>query len=239
MGEGKADKNSFGRITSGVKLRTSILEIVNFVSIQLPFWRDDPDRLEEQSECKLNAQLSKYLNYRAREYLPMFRFDHEEPQQGSRSVDISVSPEAQMVIEARIYTIYDPVLVIECKRLPAPSIDRQTEYVTGTNPDKITGGIQRLKLGLHGAKHDLAAMVGYIQDQLGKEWIKTINKWIKDLVVKPIGDRCVWSEDEILHLLEDSVATGIVKCNSRHRRVGRNCDIEIHHIWILMKKREN
>ncbi|MEK7395848.1 MAG: hypothetical protein AAB116_02815, partial [Candidatus Poribacteria bacterium] len=90
MGGDQVNENSFGRITSGVKLRASVFEIVNFISVQLPVWRDDPDRVDEQSEHKLNAQLSKFLNYRAREYLPIFRFDHEEPQQGNRSIDISV-----------------------------------------------------------------------------------------------------------------------------------------------------
>jgi hypothetical protein len=129
-GEHVNKQNSFGRITSGIKLKTSVLEIINYIFVQLPLWRDDPDRTDEQSEHKLNAQVSKFLNYKSREYLPMFRFDHEEPQQGTRSADISVSPGAKMVIEARTYTIYDPVLVIECKRLPAPSADREKEYVS-------------------------------------------------------------------------------------------------------------
>jgi hypothetical protein len=207
MGGDQVNKNSFGRITSGIKSKTSVLGIINFISVQLPFWRDDPNRVDEQSEHKLNAQLSKFLNYRAREYLPMFRFDHEEPQQGNRSIDISVSPETTMVIEARTYTIYDPVLVIECKRLPAPSADREKEYVSSQSPDKITGGIQRFKLGLHGAKYDLAAMVGYIQDYNDKGWIDTINKWIKEFAAKPTGDGCVWSDDEILHLYEYNIIT--------------------------------
>jgi len=229
--------NSSGQITSGIKLQASILEIINFVSKQLPSWRDDPDRVDEQSETKLNSQLSKFLNFEAREYLPMFRFDHEEPQHSNRSIDISVSPETRMVIEARTYTIYEPVLVIECKRLPAPSSKREKEYVSGLSPNKITGGIQRFKLGFHGAKHNLAAMVGYIQDQLGKEWLKTINKWIKELATEPIGDGCVWGSDEILYLLESNADTGIIKCSSIHRRTTNNGEIEIHHIWISMRKK--
>ena len=226
-----------GQITSGIKLKTSILEIINFISVQLPFWRDDPNRVDEQSEHKLNAQLSKFLNYKAREHLPMFRFDHEEPQQSSRSIDISVSPETRVVIEARTYTIYDPVLVIECKRLPAPSLDREKEYVSGQSPDKITGGIQRFKLCFHGAKHDLAAMVGYIQNGIDEGWIDTINKWIKELAAKPIGDGCVWSDDEILCLDEYNSITGVGKCKSKHRRSAKNHKIEIYHIWISMRRK--
>jgi len=237
MGGDQVNENSFGRITSGVKLRASVFEIVNFISIQLPAWRDDPDRVDEQSEHKLNAQLSKFLNYRAREYLPMFRFDHEEPQQGNRSIDISVSPEANAVIEARTYTIYDPVLVIECKRLPAPSPDREKEYVTGPSPDRITGGIQRFKLGLHGATHNLAAMVGYIQDYIEDGWIDTINEWIKELAAKPLGDGCVWADDEILHLYDYNIMSRVGKYKSRHRRRTGSRKIEIYHIWISMKRK--
>ena len=142
-----------------------------------------------------------------------------------------------MIIEARPYTIYNPILVIECKRLPAPSADREKEYVTGTSPDKKTGGIQRFKLGFHGAKHKLAAMVGYIQDQRGKDWLNTINNWIKELAAKPIGDGCVWADDEILYLLENNTATGIIKCNSKHRRNANARKIAIHHIWISMRKK--
>ena len=237
MGGDQVNKNSFGRITSGVKLRASVFEIVNFISVQLPFWRDDPDRVDEQSEHKLNAQLSKFLNYRAREYLPMFRFDHEEPQQRNRSIDISVSPEAKAVIEARTYTIYDPVLVIECKRLPAPSPDRKKEYVTGPSPDRITGGIQRFKLGLHGATHNLAAMVGYLQDYTEEGWIDTINEWIRELAAKPLGDGCVWADDEILYLYEYNILTRVGKCKSKHRKASSKGKIEIHHIWISMRRK--
>lgn len=230
------DESSSGQITSGIKLKTSILEIINFISIQLPFWRDDTNRIDEQSEPKLNAQVSKFLNYRAREYLPMFRFDHEEPQQSNRSIDISVSPETNMVIEARPYTIYDPILVIECKRLPAPSPDREKEYVSGHLPNKISGGIQRFKLGLHGAQYDLGAMIGYIQDQLDEDWLNLINKWIKELVAKPIGDGCIWSDDEILSLLENNTVSGTIKCNSKHQRYNNSSKIEIYHLWVSMVK---
>jgi hypothetical protein len=229
-------QNSSGRITSDVKLQASILAIIAFVSKQLPFWRDDPGRVDEQSEPKLNSQLCDFLDCQARKDLPAFRFHHEELQVGRRSVDLSAKPVETVVIEAKPFTKYDPVIVIECKRLPAPSIDREKEYVTGTSSDKITGGIQRFKLDYHGAKHELAAMVGYIQDQ-GKDWLKTINNWIKELSVKPIGDGCIWANNETLDLLKSNTKTGIIECYSRHQR--KNADsheISIYHIWVSMRK---
>jgi hypothetical protein len=233
-GEHVNKQDSFGRITSGIKSHASILSIIDFVGKQLPSWRDDPNRLGVESEDKLNSQLYKFLNSQAREYLPMFCFGYEELQRSNRKVDMSVLPTANMIIGAHTYTKYDPVLVIECKRLPAPTAEREKEYVSSQTPNKITGGIQRFKLGLHGEKYDLAAMIGYIQDQIDGGWIDTINKWIKELAVKTIGDGCVWSDDEILHLLENNTVTGIIKCNSKHRRTANSRDIKIQHIWILM-----
>lgn len=233
-GEQINNEQDTGKITSGIKPRTFQLMIINFVYQQLPAWRDDSDRLPEQSERKLNSQLSKFLNLEARKNFPMVQFGHEEPQYGNRDVDISVLPEETMIIEAQTYTKYDPVLVIECKRLPAASPDREREYVTGTKPNKISGGIQRFKLGLHGAKHDLAAMVGYIQNSTAQHWYSKINSWILELAKKPIGDGCVWF-DETLQAFEGNESKGIHSCRSIHSRTSNKVNkIELYHLWIAM-----
>jgi hypothetical protein len=108
---------------------------------------------------------------------------------------------------------------------------------TSQSPDKITGGIQRFKLGLHGAKYDLAAMVGYIQDYNDEGWIDTINKWIKEFAANPIGDGCVWSDDENLNLYEYDILNRIGKCKSSHLRTNKKQKIEIHHILITMRRK--
>lgn len=235
MNGGQIYKKQYtGQITSGIKTRTFQLSIINFIKRQLPIWRDDPDRPLEQSEHKLNSQLSKFLNLEARKYFPMIQFSHEEPQFGNRDVDISVSPEEEIIIEAQTYNKYEPVLVIECKRLPAASPDREIEYVTGTKPNKISGGIQRFKLGLHGAKHDLAAMVGYIQSNTAQHWYLKINSWILELAKKPIGDGCVWFDDS-LTAFEGNESKGIHSCHSIHSRTSNKVNkIELYHLWIAM-----
>ncbi len=237
MGGEQINKKAYiGKITLGIKSRTLQLAITSFIQQQLPFWRDDPDRPTEQSERKLNSQLYKFLNSQAREHLPMFLFGYEEPQYRRRNVDLSVLPTENTIIKARPYTIYDPVLVIECKRLPAPSPkEREKEYVTGMKWDKISGGIQRFKLGLHGAKHDLAAMIGYIQDS-SNDWHSTINKWILELVENPIGDGNAWHKNETLRMLEEDTIIGIAKYHSVHNRIGEvaNNKIELYHLWVKM-----
>jgi hypothetical protein len=215
------------------------LETIAFVLKQLPAWRDDPDRPFEQSEPKLNSQLCDFLDSRAKSLLPTVYFKHEELQSGRRSVDLSVKLVESMVLEARAYSIYDPILVLECKRLPAPTKDREKEYVTG-GKDRQSGGIQRFKLGLHGANLNLVAMIGYVQERTAREWHHEINQWISELCSGAIEDICIWSDGETLKPLEENFSRGISCCRSVHKRTaGRSSDaIEIHHLWIALNMRQ-
>ncbi|MBW8000607.1 MAG: hypothetical protein FVQ80_01120 [Planctomycetes bacterium] len=235
-GEQINKKQSTGKITSGIKSRTFQLAIINFIYQQLPIWRDDSDRPDEQSEDKLNLQLCKFIDSCAREYFPMVRFDHEEYQTGQRRVDISASPAKSTHFGAKLYTIYDPILVLEGKRLPAPSSDREKEYATGTNSKKISGGIQRFKLGLHGAKHNLAVIIGYLQNHSARFWQKKINGWMSELVSNPIGDGCIWTTDETLQAFKANTSNYIYRYHSIHNRTGKIVDdkIELHHLWVTM-----
>ncbi|MBW7989567.1 MAG: hypothetical protein FVQ84_06060 [Planctomycetes bacterium] len=233
----QSNTSSIGQITCGITLKTLVLETIGFVHDQLPAWRDDPNRTNEQSENKLNLQLCKFLDSRARKVFPMVCFYHEEYQAGRRSVDLSASLAESKVIEAKIYSIYDTILVLEGKRIPAPSSDREKEYVTGTTSGKISGGIQRFKLGLHGAKHNLVAMIGYVQDRSACHWHKKINGWISELVSNLIGDGCIWTADEILKAFKRDTSRGIDRYLSIHSRTDDlvNHEIELHHLWITIK----
>ena len=104
----------------------------------------------------------------------------------------------------RLHTIYDPFMVIEAKRLPAPTSDREREYVTGKDKSsgRATGGIQRFKLGLHGAGNEIAAIVEYVQKHSVQTWFGQINQWISDLATSNGKDGCVWSNAEKLQELE-------------------------------------
>lgn len=165
----------------------------------------------------------------------MVRFDHEEYQSSYRRADLSMSTVESTIIGARLHTIYDPILVLECKRLPAPSHDREKEYVTG-GKESTSGGIQRFKLGVHGEDLTLAAMIGYLQQNSASDWHREINAWILELCSGAIRDGCAWNERETLSPLKEDVSKGVSSCWSVHGRTGSRLsnEIEIHHLWIAM-----
>jgi hypothetical protein len=129
-------------------------------------------------------------------------------------------------------------MVIEAKRLPAPSKDREREYVTGTNKvsGTPTGGIQRFKLGLHGAQVQDAVIIGYVEKQSVQYWHATINQWITDLVTETSSDGCVWKEADKLQQLvcDNERATATTVSNHRRRNACRTRSIKLHHLWVVM-----
>lgn len=229
-----SDVNSLGKITFGISQQTLALKIIDFVCQKLPVWRDDPTRPDAQSEPMLNSQLCKFLDSQARNDFPMIRFDAEEPQVSNRKVDLSVSPAEAAVIGAKEYSIYDTILVLECKRLPAPSKDREREYVSG-GKERISGGIQRFKMGLHGTDMKLAAIIGYVQQRSANEWWREINKWILEFSKNKKTDSCIWKSEETLQLLKEDASKGLYSYKSNHGRVGKaRQKIKIHHLWVTM-----
>jgi hypothetical protein len=222
-----------GRISEG-PTSTLIERTLQFVRNELPGWRDDPERPPEEAEERLNAQLCKYLNVAASHKFPMVHFHHEEKQTGTRRVDMSTLPDVSGFIGQTYHTIYDPFLVFEGKRLPAPSASREQEYVTG-GAEK-SGGIQRFKLGLHGAQQNIAAMVAYIQKSDPKSCHSSINKWIRDLASDASAVAEEWFEDEQLGDLADDDTLRVATTSSLHRRNATAISRQIHirHLWVVM-----
>jgi hypothetical protein len=124
------------------------------------------------------------------------------------------------------------LLPIECKRLPTPKEkDRdEREYVV-TAPPRTTGGIQRFKLGYHGAAHRLGAMIAYVQDMTLSHWLAQVNGWIRELSAE-MGS--AWSNSDALQPVQDDPAVGLFKLVSNHRRGGEFDEIELRHLWIRM-----
>ncbi len=173
----------------------------------------------------------------ARETTSRWRLSHHEEKQGARRrVDVSVCPSSK-AIQASLYeSIYDPYLVIEGKRLPAPSSDREREYLTGF--DEQSGGVQRFRLCLHGRAMSVAVMVGYVQRGEVSEWLDWINNWIDDLARSGEDNTCSWSKRDHLGKLKNNGQTNASRCESRHARVGGQQIIRLIHLWIVIAKRK-
>ena len=217
-----------------------VARTLKFICEQLPAWRDDPRRPSKVAEKGLNSSLCDFLDVKSRTHLPMARFKHEAPQAGRRIIDIGVHGLDEVTtIGTRSYGIYEPFLVIECKRLPSPGgKDREREYVSGlSGPNESpAGGIQRFKLGIHGNQVESAAIVGYIEKQDYLFWHKQINQWLSELDSNPCSDGTEWLLSEQLQVLRtDGEKTAW--CESTHPRIG-SCitpEIVLRHLWIVMK----
>jgi hypothetical protein len=234
MAERRSKARGIGRITAGIQPGTLVAKTAEFIRRQLPRWRDDATRPVEHAEPKLNIQLCMFLEARARSDFPMACFHHEAPQTGQHRVDVSASPPEVTVVGARAYSIYEPFLVLEGKRLPAPSPDRRMEYVTGR--ERRDGGIQRFKLGLHGAKLQVAVMIGYVQEGSARHRHREINSWISELAARPVTDVCAWKAGERLGRLHEDKKDRIGSSLSAHDRSGdvASNSIQLQHLLVEM-----
>ena len=163
-------------------------------------------------------------------------FHHEEFQTGRRRIDLSVKTEHAIIAGTRKFTKYRPYLVIEGKRLPAPTKDREMEYVTGHAG--MSGGLQRFKLGLHGASLEIAAMVGYVQDNDLDSWLVRINGWITSLNGTECSQGCHWSSTEQIGDYRLIKRARVASGKSRHPRSSpAGSEIQIHHFWVSMRRK--
>ena len=212
---------------------------LEFIRQQLPAWRDDPRRPKKVSEKGLNSSLCDFLDVKQRQSeFAMVRFKHEAPQTVRTTVDVGVHGLAEITtIGTQSYGIYEPFLVVECKRLPTPDgRKREREYVSGFHSNgSPTGGIQRFKLGLHGGQVEVAAMIGYVEKQDFNLWHNQINQWIVDLVGALVPDGTTWTRSDQLSELDQSLVM-TASCDSTHSRIGNVISpvIQVRHIWIRM-----
>ena len=110
----------------------------------------------------------------------------------------------------------DPLLVIEAKRLPPTS-----------KRDYVRTGIGRFKTEEHGKHHDIAAMLGYIQDKDFDYWYKEINGWIDDLIVD-VTQNPRWEKQDKLN---KSNAAPLGEYDSKHSRKEKG-PITLCHFWL-------
>jgi hypothetical protein len=215
---------------------TAKLELVGFIADELPRWRDHRDRPNATAETDLTEFLCDHLNSAA--YFStvwshvQFRTETGDEMSGGRTIDLAAKPRgAALIIEGRRHSQFDALFPIECKRLPTPKDKKRDEREYVITVPGSTGGIQRFKFGHHGAAHTFAAMIAYVQEHTCSYWLDRVNGWILDLSTEPAS---VWSETDLLKMLNAVATTGICKLASRHRRANGLADCELRHLWITM-----
>ncbi len=221
--------NSIGRLGKTAICNKLIDQTIDFIWSSLLPWKNDPTRPFAEAEEELNAQLQNFLQSRASEEFPMIFFQHEQRQEGRRRVDLAAKPIHSVAIQGVGYSRYQPIIVIEGKRLPAPSKSREREYVTGG--ENMSGGIQRFKLGVHGKDHETVIILGYIQKRTPQDWYSCINTWISDLTKTHPDD---WSTKEKLSEFQYLDLGVRAKTVSIHPRMkgSKSRTIRILHFWI-------
>ena len=228
-------QSSFGRISSGVEANTLVEQTAGFVYTELPRWRDDPQRPPGTSEEHLNGTLCDFLNVASADSFPMVHFRHEQRQTGRRRVDIAAKPSQTINVGQRQYTKYDPILVLEGKRLPTPGTAREQEYVTGLSAR--SGGIQRFRLGLHGADLNFALMVGYIESKSCADWFTKMNDWITTLSSNDTDPTLDWSLEDCLSNISIDATAKTSRCISNHERTDGSRTIRLAHLWVEMSEK--
>ncbi|MEP7340161.1 MAG: hypothetical protein ABI977_20680 [Acidobacteriota bacterium] len=225
-----------GFLSSDVHLpATSRYELIEFITNELPRWRDRSDRKTETAETSLTSQLCAHLNSMARhsewDFL-QFRVEETDEQHKSRKIDLVAAPcGVAVLIEGRQHTDFEPILPIECKRLPTPKGKDRDEREYVINRHASTGGIQRFKAGHHGEKYTLAVMIAYVQKESPEYWSKCIAEWIKGLVD---SGQSGWTAQDFLHHEKDNKARGIAVFRSSHARDNGLREIELRHLWLKM-----
>lgn len=226
-----------GALNKDVHLQmASLYELLNFIADELPRWRDRPELKGLSSETELTSTLCGHLNSAARHSTgwDFLQFRNEEPdeQQRRRKIDLVASPcGATVWVDGRRCTDFHTLLPIECKRLPTPKGNRRDEREYVINRKASTGGIQRFKAGHHGAKHTLAAMVAYVQDETAAIWQDRIITWIREL---DSAANPGWSVKDLMHSESIDENAGLTIYRSTHTREKGLPDITLRHLWVEM-----
>ena len=225
-----------GRLDREIHLRSEAkLALMDFISAELPRWRDHPERPHRDSETGLTEHLADHLNSATTYSIDwshvQFRCETSDEAKPGRKIDLTIKPKAAVIfIDGRRHSQFDALFPIEAKRLPTPvEKDRdEREYVI-TEPG-TTGGIQRFKFGHHGSKHDFAAMIAYVQRGSFEGWFDQINGWVQELASRSHSQ---WTNGDKLEITASNAIQRVCSLKSVHSRPGVN-PCHLHHLWVQM-----
>ena len=123
--------------------------------------------------------------------------------------------------------IRKPIFIIEAKVLPAPSKDRNKEYVYGCfkKSGSPSGGIQRFRVEKQGKGQDQCGLLAYILEANSLNWHSRINNWIRELNIN--------GSPEEEYLTYDNQKENYSKLTSKITK-NTNEELTIHHFWIFI-----
>jgi hypothetical protein len=213
-----------------------LIALTDFIAEQLPGWRDHTDRPAQTGEDAMTYHLCAFLNGASRRSTTWghLQFITQAPTEddGRRKLDMTAQPlETELVFAGSRYTIFQPILPIECKRLPTPVGKDRDEREYAYSAQSTSGGIHRFKMGAHGAKHSFAMMIAYVQENTCAHWLGEVNGWIRDLST---SHGPLWSPADQLKSTTAVEVSGVVRMTSNHTRTDGRADIVLEHLWVRM-----
>jgi hypothetical protein len=194
-----------------LKTHQSVIVVVDFVEDVLKKLAKNKEYQRIENEKGLTQKLVILLNH-GKNCFP-FYFHHEyieNTEKGnSPAVDIGTISTSSYCDRS--------FFSIEAKRLPAPSKNREKEYVCGKG-----GGIERFKKEIHGKGLAFCAILGYVQKNDFGHWFNSINEWINEIK---------WNEK----LEKVSKTKTTARYLSRHKR--SIDEITLFHLWVKLNKK--
>lgn len=208
--------------------------LIRFIAGTLPEWRDDQFRQARTAETALTSQLCAWLNSatRTNRGWDILQFRTEEPDEtrAGRTIDLVAAPlDGCIWIQERRYSRYEPLLPVECKRLPTPVGRERDEREYLHSRFGSRGGVQRFKAGDHGAAHKQAALIAYLQSDDIPTWHARIEAWTEALS----SELADWDAGDRIHLAAHDSERGLGRLASVHRREGLS-PLALDHLWVLM-----
>lgn len=224
-----------GGLAAGVQRPLAwLIAMIDFIADQLPLWRDCSDRPHVEAEAALTSQLCFHLTRVARKTagwdVLQFRTEIPDEVRPGRSIDLApASIDGPIWIGHRRYGSFDMLVPIECKRLPTPaSKDRDEREYLHTSKG-TTGAVQRFKAGHHGAAHQMAAIIGYVQTENIDTWFARVDTWVDALALTSVAG---WSSGDRLKFDRHDLHSRLAVLTSEHQRPGGLPTIALRHVWI-------
>lgn len=167
----------------------------------------EPEELPIRKEDYITNQVERFLNKKNEGYL----FEMQS----------QCGPDLHVIIFKTFNLHEAPIFVIEAKRLRKSS---GMDYVKGK-----TGGIERFKRQKHGRTFNVAAMLGYVEEETFSYWHEKVNSWIEFLINSGYNDSLiVWEEKD---KLSEVAISEIGEYKSVHKRNSIQT-IVLHHFWL-------